>query len=234
MEPMEASSFDPVKLRKYVVGVVPYLVSALLFGILLAVGYHYGGMNFVTVYGGSVAAVWSTVYLVYKDQMYWLWTIAYSVLWGILFYQQGLNALGAYQFITIALCFSGLTQWYLVKRGIGVNWTRQSDRWVTAVSTVAVLIAIWAYWPTGLTIWWMLEISSVLFAVVAIWMDAFRYKMNWIMWILSNLAFWPLTVQGHLWGPFVVTFIYTAIDIVGYLHWRKEERAGIESVALPV
>lgn len=216
--------------RKYVVSTVSYATTAIAFLIITGLFYHYEGLAWTAQWAGTIAAVWSTVYLVYKSQAYWPWTVAYSILWGILFFQSGLNALGAYQFITIALCVSGMVQWYLVKRGIGINWTRISDRWVTGITSLAVLIAIYAYWPTSANVWWFLQISSVLAAVVAIWMDAFRYKLNWIMWILSNLAFWPLTVQGHLWGPFMANFVYTAIDVVGFYHWRKEERAGVEDV----
>ena len=216
--------------RRYVVSTASLVISAVAFAIVTYLFYRYEGLAWTAQWAGSIAAVWSTVYLIYKHQAYWPWTVAYSVLWGILFFQQGLNALGAYQFITIALCVSGMVQWYLVKRGIGVNWARVSDRVVTAVTTVAVAIAVWAYWPTAVNVWWFLEIGSVFAAVFAIWMDAFRYKMNWLMWILSNLFFWPLTVKGNLWGPFIATFVYTAIDIVGYYHWYKEEKAGVEAV----
>lgn len=218
------------KYRRFIVGTYSYVASAVIFGLTLLVGYHYGGMNFVTVWGGSIAAVWSTVYLIYKSQMYWLWTVGYSVLWGVLFFQQGLNALGAYQFITIALCVSGMVQWFLVKRGIGVNWARTSDRWVTGFTTIAVAIAIWAYWPTNANIWWIMQISSVLFAVFAIWGDAFRYKGNWIAWTISNIAFVPLCIQGHLWAPLGATFVYQTLDFIGFFHWLQEERAGIEDV----
>jgi len=218
------------KYRKYVSNVTSYILTAVAFVVTNILFYKYYGLGFTAQWGGTIAAIWSTVYLVYKDQMYWLWTVAYSILWGILFFQSGLNALGAYQFITIALCASGMVQWFLVKRGIGINWSRISDRIVTFFTTVAIGVAIYAYWPTSLNAWWLLEIGSVLFAVLAIWGDAFRYKGNWIAWILSNLAFWPLTVQGKLWGPFAATFVYTAIDIVGFDHWRKEEKAGVEDV----
>lgn len=214
--------------RSLIVGTRSYVASAVLFGAILLVGYFVGGSNFVTEWGGSIAAVWSTVYLIYKSQMYWLWTIGYSVLWGVLFFQQGLNALGAYQFITIILCVSGMVQWYLVKRGIGINLARVSDRWVTVFTTLAVGVAIWAYWPTTANIWWIFQIGSVLAAVLAIWMDAFRYKGNWWAWTVSNMFFWPLTVQGHLWGPFIATFVYQGLDFLGFWHWLQEERAGLE------
>lgn len=217
--------------RKYVEGTISLTVSAVAFLIITYLFYSYEGLAWTAQWAGSIAAVWSTVYLIYKHQAYWPWTVAYSVLWGILFFQDGLNVLGAYQFITILLCISGMVQWYLVKRGIGIDWSRISDRYVTGITTIAVGVAIWAYWPiTGLNIWWVCEIASVLFAVFAIWGDAFRYKGNWICWITSNLFFWPLTVEGKLWGPFIATFVYTAIDIVGFYHWRKEEKEGVEDV----
>lgn len=186
---------------------------------------------FVESWGGSIAAIISTWFLIFKSQGYWSWTIGYSVLWGILFFNSGLSALGAFQFVTIALCVTGAIQWYLVKRGIGINLSRISDRWVTAFATVGVGIAIYAYWPSGTAnVWWWLEIGSVLTALVAIWMDAFRYKGNWWGWTASNLCSWPLFWHQGLTGPFVANFIYQTMNFAGFYQWWKEERRGDEDL----
>ena len=219
------------RFRKYVESTVSLVLTVVAFAITTYLFYRYEGLAWTAQWAGSISAVWSTVYLIYKHQAYWLWTVFYSVLWGILFFQQGLNVLGVYQFVTILLCISGMVQWFLVKRGIGIDWSRISDRYVTGITTIVVGVAIYANWPVGgINIWWVCEIGSVLAAVLAIWGDAFRYKGNWIAWIVSNLFFWPLTVEGKLWGPFIATFVYTAIDVVGFYHWRNEERAGVEDV----
>src|SRR5436190_135800 len=126
------------KYRKYVVGTTSYTVTSAAFLVTTLLFYKYYGLSFTAQWAGTIAAIWSTVYLVYKDQMYWIWTIAYSILWGILFFQIDLKVLGAYQFITILLCFSGMLQWYLVKKGIGIDWARTSDKIVTGITTLAV------------------------------------------------------------------------------------------------
>ena len=61
-------------------------------------------------------------------------------------------------------------------------------------------------------------------AVAAMWMDAFRYKLNWWLWSLSNLAFLPLAVHSRLWGPFTMTFVYQAINVAGWFQWVRDEK----------
>ena len=63
----------------------------------------------------------------------------------------------------------------------------------------------------GGALWWALEAGNVVLAIAAMWMDAFRYRTNWIAWCLHLLLvalFW----HGRLWGPFVTTFVYQAIN----------------------
>jgi nicotinamide mononucleotide transporter len=56
------------------------------------------------------------------------------------------------------------------------------------------------------------------------WMDAFRYKGNWIAWSLSNVLAVPLFFHGGLWGPFFTTFVYQALNVVGWFQWVRDER----------
>jgi hypothetical protein len=95
--------------RKYVSNVTSYLITAVVFAITLLFFYKSYGLGFTAQWGGTIAAIWSTVYLVYKDQMYWIWTIAYSILWGILFFQSGLNALGAYNSLPLLYVYQ---EWF--------------------------------------------------------------------------------------------------------------------------
>jgi len=55
-------------------------------------------------------------------------------------------------------------------------------------------------------------------------MDAFRYKLNWGAWTVSNCFSWPLFWHTGLWGPFFIGFVYQAINVVGYIEWAHAER----------
>jgi nicotinamide riboside transporter PnuC len=74
------------------------------------------------------------------------------------------------------------------------------------------------------SVWWALEAMSVVLAIVAMWLDAFRYRANWYAWSLSNLCFWPVAFHGKLWGPFFTTFVYQAINVVGWFQWTRDQR----------
>src|SRR5262249_2436896 len=61
---------------------------------------------------------------------------------------------------------------------------------------------------------------------------AFRYKLNWGAWTVSNYFSWPLFWHTGLWGPFFIGIVYQAINVVGYVEWRHSERRGRGAVAV--
>jgi nicotinamide riboside transporter PnuC len=74
------------------------------------------------------------------------------------------------------------------------------------------------------TTWWWLEFGSVVFAIGAMWMDAFRYRLNWWAWTISNCLSAPLFWHGRLWGPFWTIFVYQALNIYGWFEWTRAQR----------
>jgi len=114
-----------------------------------------------------------------------------------------------------------------VRWRIGWNPRVRSDQLGTVLALGVFAYAVFAYRDMeGYTwsVWWAVEAGSVLFAIAAMWLDAFRYKANWIAWSLSNVCAWPLFFHGRLWGPFVMTFVYQAINVVGWVEWVRDER----------
>jgi hypothetical protein len=162
-----------------------------------------------------------------ESQGYWLWMMVNAALWCALFFDAGLPLLGWLQVALFAFAAYGMTQWALVRLRIGWSPNVPSDL-VGAVLGLAVLAyAVHAYRGlegyTG-SVWWALEAMSVVLAIVAMWLDAFRYRANWYAWSLSNLCFWPVAFHGKLWGPFFTTFVYQAINVVGWFQWTRDQR----------
>jgi hypothetical protein len=194
-----------------------------------AIGYVYaGGVSFVQEYGGSLAAIIATAFLVWKTLGYWIWMMVNAGLWVALFFHLNLPLLAWLQISFLAFCLYGAVQWTLVKYRIGFNPRVRSDVVGCVVACVVFAYSMVAYSSmpgyTG-TKWWALEVGTVVAAIVAIWFDAFRYKANWVAWTASNIAGWPLYWHAGLWGVFAATFVYQAINVVGYYHWAREERA---------
>lgn len=216
------------RLGRYAHDTRVHVAAVVLFVVANIVGYHYGGAGFVQSWGGSFAAVLATAALVWKSQGYWFWMMVNAALWVALFFSKDLPILAWLQVSFLVFTVYGMTQWALVRYRIGWSPRVKIDLVGTALALVVFVYSIYAYWQmpgyTG-TVWWALEAGTVLLAIAAMWLDAFRYKANWIAWSLSNVLAWPLFFHGDLWGPFFVTFVYQAINFVGYYQWVREERA---------
>jgi nicotinamide riboside transporter PnuC len=201
---------------------------AAVFAAVCGLGYAFGGgLTFVQQYGGSVAAVIATAFLVWKTLGYWAWMIVNAALWVFLFFHMGLPLLAWLQISFLVFCLYGGLQWSLVRVRIGFNPRVRSDivGCVIACSVFVYSVIAYSRMPgyTG-TSWWALEVITVVTAIAAIWFDAFRYKANWVAWTASNIAGLPLFWHERLWGVFAATFVYQAINVVGYWHWSREER----------
>lgn len=208
-----------------------HLLTAVAFIIFNVVGIKYGGgINFLFGWGGGMAAVIATAFLVFKSQGYWAWMIVNAGLWTFLFFHTGLALLAWLQVAFVIFSVYGMIQWALVKWRFGVDFKVKSDRWGTYLALGLFILAVAAYWPQVLDIWWALQVGAVITAIAAVWMDAFRYKLNWLAWTLSNCFSAPLFLHYALagdtayWGVFLTVFIYQAINIIGYIHWLREER----------
>jgi hypothetical protein len=192
-----------------------------------AVGYAFGGGEFVQSWGGSFAAVIATAFLVTKSQGYWLWMIVNAGLWLTLFLRDGLPMLAWLQVSLLVLAVYGMLRWALVARWrIGYLGTNL-DKYGVVLAVAVFGSSVAAYWDMpgyALSTWWWVEFGSVATAIAAIAMDAYRYKANWIAWTLSNCCSAPLFLHGRMWGPFVTLFMYQALNVVGWFVWVREER----------
>ena len=197
------------------------------FALMTAVGYRFdGGISFVQLWSGSIAAVIATAFLVTKSQGYWFWMVVNSALWFSLSLHEGLPLLAWLQMSFLLMCAYGCVRWAIVQRWkIGYFGTRLDNAGVV----IALGVLAWstvAYWHMpgySLSSWWWLEFGSVVFAIAAIALDAYRYKLNWIAWTMSNVFSAPLFWHDRLWGPFLTLFVYQAINVVGWFVWVREE-----------
>jgi nicotinamide riboside transporter PnuC len=217
---------------------ITYVLTALLFLAVNAVGYATaGGLDFVQDWGGGLAAVIATGFLVFKTQGYWAWMIVNASLWTYLFFHTGLPMLAYLQISFLIFAGYGAVQWALVRRGVGVDFRRHTDVVGSAIAAGVLLLSLGIYWDQpgyrGTT-WWWLELGGVVFAIGAMWMDAFRYKANWIAWSLGNVCSAPLFWHFGLGGAFWTIFLYQAINFVGYYRWSQEERRGSLSAEPPL
>jgi hypothetical protein len=203
-----------------------HAATAVLFLTGNALGYLFlGGLDFVQGWGGGFAAVIATLWLVWKSQGYWAWMIVNAGLWTALFFHEQLPLLAWLQVAFLVFSIYGMAQWAVVRLRIGWSPNVPSDVVGGVLGVLVLGYAFYAYRNMpGHTTWWWLELGSVVTAIAAIWMDAFRYKVNWVAWTLSNCLSAPLFVHGRLWGPFWTIFLYQALNVIGSARWAREER----------
>jgi len=210
-----------------------HVAMIVLFLIAQTVGYFFlGGLSFVQGWGGGIAASIATWYLMFKSQGYWAWMVVNASLWTYLFFHTGLPMLAYLQVSIIIFSLYGMVQWALTKYRIGFTPKVGSDVFGAFLASALFIYSIYAYWNmpgyTG-TGWWYIEFFSVLFTVGAIMMDAFKYKVNWIFWTISNAFSFPLFLHLMLHdsayaGPFWTIFVYQTINCVGFVQWYRDEK----------
>src|SRR5882724_5076913 len=99
-----------------------------VFVTINAVGYEFaGGLDFVQGWGGGIAAVIATFFLIWKSQGYWAWMIVNAALWTYLFFHVALPMLAYLQISFLIFAAYGAVQWALVKARIGFNPTVRTD-----------------------------------------------------------------------------------------------------------
>ncbi len=203
-------------------------LTSLLFVSVMVAGYVVaGGLGFVQGWGGGFAAVIATFFLVFKSRGYWLWMIVNAALWTYLFFHVGLPMLAYLQISFLIFAGYGAIQWGLHRARIGVNFRFRADVVGSVLGFALLAVSVFVYWNRpdyrG-TSWWWLEVASVLTAITAMWMDAFRYKLNWVSWTFSNAFSAPLFYHSALWGPFWTIFVYQALNVYGWIVWVRDER----------
>lgn len=203
------------------------VIVGFLFIVFSIFCYLHGGTNFLYQWGGAVAAFISIAALIWKTQGYWGWSIVNASLWLILFAGGNNKILAGLQVSYIIFSLYGIWQWARVKFRIGYDRNIFGDNLGTIISLIIFGVTLWIYHHIPgytLTMWWWFEVSAVFISILSNWMDAFKYKTNWIGWTMTNILFGPLFYHEHLWGPFVMTFLYQTLCCIGFYHWYKEEQ----------
>ena len=88
---------------------------AIVFVLGMAAGYRFaGGLDFVQGWGGGIAAVIATFFLVFKSQGYWAWMIVNAALWTYCSSTSACPMLAYLQISFLIFAGYGAVQWALV------------------------------------------------------------------------------------------------------------------------
>jgi nicotinamide mononucleotide transporter len=62
---------------------------------------------------------------------------------------------------------------------------------------------------------------TTVFSFLATWMMTRKYLQNWIIWIVVDLVSTGLYIYKDLYLTSLLFFIYTAMAVYGFFHWKK-------------
>src|SRR6478672_12360653 len=137
-----------------------HVATAALFVLVMAVGYRYGGgLDFVQGWGGGIAAVIATFFLIFKSQGYWAWMIVNAALWTYLFFDVGLPMLAYLQISFLIFAGYGAVQWALHRARIGVDFRFRADVAGSILGVGLFVVSVVVYWNQpgyrGTSWWWL-------------------------------------------------------------------------------
>lgn len=208
------------------------IVVAVVFAVAAFAGYKILGDVFLYEWMGGIAAAIGIACLIFKTQGYWFWSMVNASLWIVLFYRDDLPMLAGLQVMYILFSVYGLTVWATTHDRIGYSMEKVKDNIGTLLGLGILAYAVYAYRDMegyAFTTWWYVEFFGVLISIIAFWMDAFKYRTNWIGWTMTNFLFAPLFYVNGLYGPLVLTFVFQTLCIFGAIKWWRDQREAVES-----
>ena len=148
-------------------------------------------------------------------------------LWCALFFHQDLPLLGWLQVAFLVFATYGLAQWAIVKSRIGWNPSVPADLVGGGLGLGLLAYALWTYRD-------MPGYAGDRPAVdrAGIRPRGHRRDVDGRVSLQAQLValvglvppFLPLAVHSRLWGPFTMTFVYQAINVVGWFQWVRDEK----------
>ncbi len=155
-----------------------------------------------------------------------------AVLWFWLFIDFKLPMLAGLQVMYVLFSLYGLTVWATVHHRIGYDINKWKDNFGTVLGLGILAYTVYAYRDmTGyaFTKWWYFEFFGVLISIISFWMDAFKYRTNWIGWSMTNVLFFPLFIHQGLLGPAVLTILFQILCFFGIYKWWKDQKALVKA-----
>lgn len=215
------------KVEKLAHNAIFNIAVGLAFIVVSVTGYMVWGQLFLTEWAGGIAAAIGIFCLIFKTQGYWVWSIVNAVLWFWLFMDFELPMLAGLQVMYVLFSLYGLTVWATTHDRFGYAVDKWKDNIGTALGFIILAYVVYAYSDMAgyaFTTWWWLEFLGVFISIISFWMDAFKYRTNWIGWTMTNFLFFPLFVHQGLMGPAILTLVFQTLCIFGMIKWYRDQK----------
>lgn len=186
----------------------------------------------------TVAVVLAIAYLLLAmRQNIWCWAaaLASTSLYLYVFFAAQLYMESALQVFYFAMAIYGWYQWrYGGGEGVGLRISRWSP--AQHAAALALIVALTAVSGVLLTRYTgaalpFLDSLTTWGGVIATYMVARKVLENWHYWFVIDSLSIALYLQRGLWQTAALFALYLVLIVFGYIAWRKDYRAGADTVA---
>lgn len=181
-------------------------------------------MDYIEIAGAIIGLLY--LYLEYKASIYlWFAGIIMPAIYIYVFCKAGLYAdMG----INIYYLGAALYGWLVWLRGRGEKEERRISRMPRKFIWPLFLIFIFSGAGLGLLLTKYTD-STVPYedafitalSMIAMWMLAYKYVEQWLVWLVVDVACCALYVYKGLYPTTVLYGLYAVIAVFGYLKWKK-------------
>lgn len=181
-------------------------------------------MDYLEIIGALVGLLY--LYLEYRASIYlWMAGIVMPSIYIYVFYGAGLYAdMG----ISVYYLLAALYGWIMWMKGRGAKKERRITH--TPLRCVLPLCIVFTGLFAGIAYLLLRFTDSTVayedafinaLSIIAMWMLAYKYLEQWLVWIVVDIACCALYAYKGLYLTTVLYGLYTIIALFGYLKWKR-------------
>jgi nicotinamide mononucleotide transporter len=172
----------------------------------------------------GLISVWLTV----KNKVWcWFWGIVSVLVYSVVFWETRLYADMALQLVFVVMNVYG---WYAWLHGTSDNETTQR-RHISSISRDEIFASLLALAVMALGLGQFLrrftnaavpDVDALLtaFSLVAIWMQARKYRENWLVWLVADVLYVGLFLNRKLWLTAALYLVFCVMAVQGWREWN--------------
>lgn len=184
----------------------------------------------------SIVCIWLTAL---EKIINWPIGIVSCVLYGFIFFNNGIYLDASLQIFFIVFGFYGWHMWVKGANKKEMFITRTPRRTyllllMAGIPSVFLLVTVLPYLTDLLTMLLHINVArstipyfdstTTVLSLIATWMTAKKYIENWLVWIIADLIYIVEYVIKGLYLTAILYFIFTLLAVYGYFEWIKLQK----------
>ena len=174
-------------------------------------------------FSGILCSIVGVYFSIQQHLSAWIWNILGSLLFGILFYQNGLYSDMELQGFFIVMGIYGFFQWRKEEQ----NWKaeKSSNRLIFGgvlfALTYGLVVGFLHSRLSNLVSFAYLDATLTGLSIFGTWLAINKKIENWILWIITDIIYVLMYFQKALWGTGLLYILFILLAIRGLNQWKK-------------